>query len=348
MPSWIVKTAVQRVVSWLPQSHRWNELFQTYITRGLELNPARFEAKLDCCRRHLENYRRFSCTACSDFTVMEIGTGWFPIIPIGLFLCGAKEIWSFDIVPLVRRPHLQQVVRLFSEYASQGRLGRLLPGLRPERVGALRKLDELVTQKQSPAATLELLNIHLRVTDARLSGLPDRAIDFIFSNTVLEHIPVQELVGLLTEFRRVGTPSSVMSHYIGLADQFSSFDQSISPFNFLRYTTSAWRWLNNPIIPQNRLRISDYRVLFRDAGHVIVEECNTMGSREELQRIPLAPEFRAYSVDDLLVLYSWIVTRRELVWAPPRGQEDEKSAICRVRSNSTTVGQSAQLQDLGR
>lgn len=310
MSKWILKTAVQRAISCLPRSHRFNELFQTYVTRGLDLTPIRFEAKLRCCQTHFDNYRRFCPAPKEHFTVLELGTGWFPIIPIGLFLSGAAEIWTFDIVPLVRRKHLQKVLQAFVDDARNGRIAQFLPSLREHRIAALRDVLHNVDQGQPAGAALESLNIHLQVKDARRTGLPAGAIDFIFSNTVLEHIPARMIAELFAEFHRVAASGAVMSHHIGLADQFACFDHSITPFNFLRYPASRWRWLNNPVIPLNRLRISDYRALFRQTGYTILDEQNTVGNVEDLRAVPLAPEFRAYAVEDLLVLYSWIVARR--------------------------------------
>ena len=48
----------------------------------------------------------------------------------------------------------------------------------------------------------------------------------------------------------------------------------------------------------------DFRVAVEG---VIVQETRTPGSPDELRSIRLAPEFRGYAEEDLLVLYSWIV-----------------------------------------
>jgi len=92
MPNWILKSTVQRVISWLPQSHRWNALFQKKISRGYFARQATFEGKLNLCRQHLDHYRRFSTRPVDDFSAMELGTGSWPIVPLGLYLCGAADI----------------------------------------------------------------------------------------------------------------------------------------------------------------------------------------------------------------------------------------------------------------
>jgi hypothetical protein len=60
----------------------------------------------------------------------------------------------------------------------------------------------------------------------------------------------------------------------------------------LHFSDRAWRWLNNPIIPLNRLRLSDYRRAFSEGGFQIVDETSQRGGPTELARMPLAARFR--------------------------------------------------------
>ena len=101
--------------------------------------------------------------------------------------------------------------------------------------------------------------------------------------------------------------SSIMSHFIGIKDQFSSFDHSITQFNNLRYSERAWQWLDSPIIPQNRLRVSDYIHVFRNAGFEVSSREDIKAPESELNKTKLSQEFLRYSRDELLVLYSWLV-----------------------------------------
>ena len=73
------------------------------------------------------------------------------------------------------------------------------------------------------------------------------------------------------------SPDAVMSHTISLDDQYASYDSGITQFNFLRFPDWAWRCLNNPIIPLNRLRISDYRRFFSESGFQVVDETSQRG-----------------------------------------------------------------------
>jgi hypothetical protein len=112
---------------------------------------------------------------------------------------------------------------------------------------------------------------------------------------------------MLAEFRRLLKDYGVTCHNIGLADQFASFDTTITPYNFLTYSRLQWSLIDNSIIPQNRLRVSDYREIFLQAGFRIRAEDNLLGEPEDLRSIRLAKEFQSYSFDELLVLYSWMV-----------------------------------------
>jgi hypothetical protein len=100
-----------------------------------------------------------------------------------------------------------------------------------------------------------------------------------------------------------------MSHRLNLVDQYSYFDQSITAFNFLRFTEREWGWLDSPLTSQNRLRIGDYRNCFREAGFEIIREENVSGAAEDLARVKLASEFQQMSRADLLVLHSYIAAR---------------------------------------
>jgi len=308
MPHWMLKSLIHRAISVLPRSDRWNELFQTYVTRSLELHPDGFEQRLSFCRRHLEHFFEAQPQHRDNFTALDVGTGWFPVVPIALYLCGASEIWTFDIAPLLRSPRLRLLLCYFNEYDQRGVLQNFLPWVEPDRMSQLRTALE-GSDNESPEALLSKLNIHALVRDAQNTGLKPGSIDLFVSTTVLEYIPTGALEGLFAEFRRLASPNATMSHYIDLYDQFSAFDHSITPINFLRYSTNCWKWLRSPLIPLNRLRISDYRALHASAGFAIFKEANTSASAQALREVPLAAEFQRYSAADLLVLTSWLVSK---------------------------------------
>jgi hypothetical protein len=308
MPRWWIKAAIQRGISLLPGRNYWNVWFQEHVTRSVECTDSRFESQLKKSRTHLEYFRAHTSGGRSvPRTVLELGTGWHAVFPVAMFLAGAEEIWTWDITRLLTRHRLQQALNHFLSWDRNNRLSELFPQARPERVAQL--AAAAAGDWSDPYALLLQLNIHAMVGDARRSGLPGGTIDLIASTVVLEYIPREVLVGLLCEFRRTASPHGIMSHEVDMSDEYSYFDSSITAFNFLRFSDRAWRLINNPLIPLNRLRVSDFRECFREAGFTVVEEVVKWGNPVALSRIRLAPRFARCDPSDLLVLKAWFVAR---------------------------------------
>jgi hypothetical protein len=300
-----VKAIAQLAIGALPSSHYWNELLQQ-LTNSLELTDERFGCSLRNCRYHLDQFRRYQTGGPANFSAFELGTGWFAVVPIGLFLCGAGTIWTWDVAPLLKLNRLKLAIRRFLELEQAGSLQEHFHPL-PERITLLREVMKLGGPTEGPTKLLEKLGIHYRIGNARLTGLPPQSVDLIVSDVVLEHLSPASLTEILQEFRRISVRDAVMSHWIDLSDQYASFDPKITKFNFLRYPNWLWLCLNNPIIPLNRLRISDYRRAFHDHGFQIVEETDFQGDPAELERTPLARRFRGYPVEDLSVIGTRLV-----------------------------------------
>jgi hypothetical protein len=305
MAHWLVKSGIQRVISWLPASWWWYEQFQLHVTRSIVLSEQAFEGKLGEAARFLDRFRRHQSGAPESFTALEVGTGWYPTLPLSFYLCGASEIFSFDITPHLNRSRLELVLRYFCRAAERGVLQKLLPSVDLARLKRLQELLDTVG-RETPAQTLERINIHAFIHDACQTGLRPGSVDLIFSCAVLEYVPRPVLPKLLSEFRRVASPNSAMVHWLDLVDQFHWFDPSITPFNFLQYTDAQWKWRDSPFISKSRLRISDFREQFTKAGFIVKGEENKSGSAEDLKTVRLAPRFQHYSVEDLLVLFSLI------------------------------------------
>lgn len=306
MSSWVLKAAAQRFIGVLPDPHYWNELFQRRVTRSYGLTAESLADKLGRCRTHLEHLRAFRPRNSGDFTVFELGTGWYPAAPIGFFLCGAREVWTWDIVPHLKLEGVRSLLNQLIQLDLAGELRQHLPGLLPERLGNLRAVA-IDRSALHPNELLERLSIHYRIGDAAHSGLGSGSLDLITSAAVLEYISSEALTRIFAEFRRIAAPDAVMSHWIAVDDQYALHDPSITSYNFLRFSDRSWRWINNPIIPQKRLRITDYRRMLRDAGFGISDETVTLyGNPTDLAKVPLASRFRVYSHDDLLVLRAWL------------------------------------------
>lgn len=306
MSSWVLKAVAQRLIGFLPNPHYWNELVQTRITGSIHLPPDQFALKLAACRTHLSHLRASQRTMPHYFAAIELGTGWFPVVPIGLFLCGASHVWTWDIVEHLRLERVRFALESFLRLDVGGELERHLPDLLPERLSKLREVAADCAIR-TPAGLLDQLSIHYRIGDVTRSGLPPGSIDLFTSFGVLEYLPNEALVPLFRAFLLLAAKDAVMSHLIIMDDQYACRDPHITPINFLKFSDRTWRWLNNPIIPLNRLRITDYRLAVHDAGFKIIDEAIVdRGDPAVVAKIRLAPRFRRYPEEDLLVLRAWL------------------------------------------
>jgi len=324
---------------------KYAQMFLPVYVGSVNLTPGAFEHKLKQCRCHIESYLAglhahgttdngtqailydyprpvlhhiprnglagYSPSLCHkslpELSVMELGTGLHPVISVGLYICGASRILTIDRIPLLRSDSVREVFRFFVKYAEAGKLADFLPYPREDRIGVLRRLLQRRTDLD-PNDCLKELNIHTIVRDARHTRLKDNSIDFFVSNNTLEHIPREILQSIFLEFRRLASHSAVMSHYIDMVDHYWYFDKSLSCFNFRRYPHHIWRLFNNSLFYQNRLCISDYLNIHSNAGFKIAYRFTEIGSTEDLDRLRIATDFAHYSLDELLVTCSWIVS----------------------------------------
>jgi hypothetical protein len=320
-------------------------IFMPTCPETIELTPTLFEYKLRQCKCHIESYlaanyghgfsgnsaQTIPClysypnlymipsqgltghppisqdNSLPECSVLELGTGLYPVIPMGLYLCGASKIWTIDKVSLLRRTSVATVLRLFMEYATSGRLFELLPCARKDRIANL----AVVLEKKRALHPMEVLkhfNIYSINCDARDTKLEDSSIEFFISNNTLEHISSDVIQDIFTEFRRLSSYSCVMSHYIDMIDHYRYFDQSLSFFNFRKYSSNVFKIFNNSLLYQNRNLYSDYISLHQNCGFKIIYSFVERVSAEHIEKIALAKEFLHYSLDELLLACCWIVS----------------------------------------
>jgi hypothetical protein len=303
----MVKATAQKVLSLLPGGRIGNVFLQRHVTRSLVLDSYHFERIVLQCLKHLENYMAMGGHPEGTFTVLELGTGWYPIIPIAMYLCGASEITTLDIQPYLTPESIRAVVRMYLQEAERGRLFKLLPWVDRARVNSLCRVVR-DPGLRSVHALLHPLGIKVTVGDARSAALDLKKFDFFLSNGVLGHIHESALLEILTRFRRLAAPRAVMSHYIYMGDPFFGFDTRITPYNFLRFSKPLWTLIDNSLKPYNRSRISDYRRVHAATGWTVKKEETDFGSPEDLRQISVAKEFQGYSEQDLLAVRTWLVS----------------------------------------
>ncbi|PPK85664.1 methyltransferase family protein [Neolewinella xylanilytica] len=307
MTKWILKAAVQKTISFLPAKERINFFFQKHVTRGVKLSDQHLEYKLDAARDHIRYYETYGAIPRDVTTVLELGTGWYPIVPLMLFLAGFDRIVSIDIRKWTSKERQLVSIGRVLHYLDEGRLAAYLDRIVPERVHTLRGI--LASPEAfSEEAINELIQLSPRIMDATALDFPDHCFDFICSNNTFEHIYEPVLRKILLEFKRVLKGDGVMSHFIDLSDHFAHLDHSITIYNFLRFDAWQWRLIDNDIQPQNRLRWRDYRKLYHSIGMPIREESYLAGNVAAVRSARLSAEYAAYTPEELAISHGFLVS----------------------------------------
>ncbi len=302
MGRWIAKATIQGALSLLPDPQRWNRLLQTYVTGSIQMSDDQFLTRWRHAERHVEDWENHH-GAFAGTSVLELGTGWLPIVPLVMVLNGARRVVSVDLQDLLTDKCAVATLVRIEALISSG----VVQVRGPDAHSRLRAVLQTAPSRRG-RELLSDLGITCILGDARQLDLPAGSIDLFVSNNTFEHIPGDILTGILREFARLASPRALGSHFVDMVDHYAQFDRTLSVYNFLRYSDLSWRLINNRLQYQNRLRLPDFRAIHRAAGWNVVSETNTTGPAGELEAMTVAPRFRAIPTADLAVTTSWLVS----------------------------------------
>lgn len=242
---------------------------------------------------------------------IEIGTGHMVNVPTALWLLGAGKTVTVDL----NRYLSQTLVAESNDYLRRNQEQVLaLFGRHAARPDFQRRFADLTSFGGSLRELLDMMNVlYIAPCDARLLPVPRHSFDFHISNTVLEHIPRDDLIRLLGESKRVLNRNGLLVHRIDPSDHFSHDDDSISAVNFLKFPDKEWhRWAGNRFMYQNRLRVGDYISLFENAPSRILR-LETQVNQRALDVLrngfPVAEKFAGVPPDELAVTDFSIMAR---------------------------------------
>jgi SAM-dependent methyltransferase len=292
---WRIKGLIQKVLSHVPAGRHLNNALQQRLG-GLKGFDSNVDIKVKNDWWVLVSHMRELAIPIEGRTFLEIGTGWYPTLPVCFFLGGAARCVSYDLT------------RLLDFDLTRRMLLRLEQHLAPsaERLGVsetlVRERWERLRAARDAADFLQRAGIEYRApADAAATQLPAGSIDVVFSNSVLEHVEPNAIEALMRETRRLLRPGGVAIHSVNCGDHYAYFDRGITPVHYLRYSEAHWRLWNNDLQYQNRLRADDFIESARRAGLAIV--LNHQRPRRELierfDQLPIAAEFRRYSREQL-------------------------------------------------
>jgi len=305
MKKWILKAVVQKIISYLPFSQNINYFFQKYVTKGVVLSDDYFVQRLTHARDHLEAYHDLTKKTTPQNT-LELGTGWYPVVPVCMFLAGAKEVFSVDITSLTEKKHMISTIEKFMEFIASKKLDQYLLPL-SERVNVL---EQILSEKDkiSLREINNRLHLGLIIQDARKMSYKDGYFDLVHSNNTFEHVYPHLLIPILKEFARLTAKGGVMSHFIDMSDHFAHFDKSINIYHFLKYNDRQWKRLDNNVQPQSRLRKIQYEKIYQELAipYKVVNE--RPGNLQELRTIELDAQFRTMPEEETAISHCQFVS----------------------------------------
>lgn len=240
-------------------------------------------------------------------TVLEIGSGWQPMIPLLFSLAGAARVFLTDLNVLLRPDTLAAALRAVREQRQT-----ILDGLGVDPVFFDHALRE--DPRAPMVARLEELRlVYLAPCDCRKLDLPAASVDVVTSRACLEHIPPDVLEGIFRESHRLLKPDGLACHWVDPSDHWEHHDKRLSRVNFLKYPDSVFRWTYiNPLHYQNRLRHPEYAQLLARTGYRVVREERLVdeASLRTLAHMRVAERFRRFSHEDLATVDSLFLAVR--------------------------------------
>lgn len=263
--------------------------------------PARERAAIS------EGIEQIRWTGPRDAIVLEIGSGWMPLIPVLFALAGARKVYMTDLTRLCDQASLSATRESLLENAS----------MIVERLGIER--DSLhAFLEWNPAAPVDTILQTLRLQylapcDCRRTSFQEGSVDVVVSRAVLEHVRPEWVEELFSEMRRILRPGGRMCHFIDPGDHWEFGDKRISSVNFLRFSDWQYRLVClNELNYHNRLRHPEYISMLRNAGFEVVREQRVVDSKavEALQTLKIQERFRGFSPEDLASVDSRLLAQR--------------------------------------
>jgi hypothetical protein len=249
----------ERIKSMVRSSNLYQGLYNKTHSSKLALTGKR----LDICANEVAIYLLQSGKGkyvLRDKVCLEIGSGWLLTHSLVFYLLGAKKVYATDICPLLQPENIFKAVCNSVDWSILDSLSTF-----EDREIIHLRLKKLLSLKKLSVEALRDLGIEYIAPIDLSEQLPSQEkIDFIFSKSVLEHVPVDDVVPLLKNLVSSLSEDGFMFHLIDLIDHR---DRKERPFEFFIYQQEAYsrelqsRW-------GNRIRRSQWQQIFSNLKHL--------------------------------------------------------------------------------
>lgn len=305
---WRIKGLTQKVLGHLPGGDALHLELQRRFG-GLQDFPGELATKVEDWQI-MVGHLRTAGVVIADTRFFEIGTGWYPTFPLALYLAGARRIVTYDLTrhlsSELTRAAVQELEKFLPVIAEASGAD---PGEVTQRHGQL-------TQALAHGATVDVATEgairYAAPADATRTELPDAAVDVVFSNSVLEHVPPDAIAAMYRESLRILAPNGLMFHSVNCGDHYAYVDRNIHQLNYLRYSDRAWKFWNNDFLYQNRMRAHEFVDAAAALGFQI--ELDTATARPQrlaqLAQMPVHPQFAHVPAEKLCITSVDFIARK--------------------------------------
>jgi len=305
---WYLKALIQKSISLIPYGINLNYFLQR---RYGELNDIKIDDKIKGIIRGFATpilAEHNDLHDLSGLRVVEIGTGWVPILPVILSFLNI-QCKTFDINKNLKK---EIVIKTLIEVCKELEILSNIPGF-PPLEDMKEKLDKAL-QVSKLEGILQILGIQYEApTDTTHLPIISNSQDVTVSRSVLSSIPNKVLPRVLDELYRILKPGGLSIHSFGLQDEYASFDPNVTSINFLKYPSWFWdKFFQSRIKYCNRARYPYYLNLFKETGFNIVSFRKGLdkNSLEALSTVKIANEFRHYSEEELATVSFTVILKK--------------------------------------
>ena len=308
--NWRIKGVVQKVLGYVPGGAHAHDLLQRRFgdLRNLQ---GELDSKIEDWILMM-GYLRDVGMSIAGKRLFEIGTGWYPTFPWCCYLAGAAQVITVDLDRHLKDDLTRESVR---------GIGRHLPAIAQHGQTPLdevrRRYDRLrdgITGAVDLARATGGVIQYLPFADARRTGLPERSVDLVFSNSVLEHVPPDRIPDMFQESTRILVDTGLMYHGVNCGDHYAYFDTSITQLHYLQYSDAEWSMWNNDFLYQNRLRAHEFLGLAEAAGFEVIFTTATPSEQKlaQLRGVAVHAQFARFSPKQLCITSNDFVARKRL------------------------------------
>lgn len=198
----------------IPASIRRRVAESRFYNRRMSKELARSSKRLDLCAAQIAHVLHLSgAPSVQGKVCLEIGSGWVLSHAVILHLLGAKRVIATDVSPLAQPASLSVAIHKAVPYIVRDILS---PFCEHSEIRA--RLDNLLSINKFTFDVLNRLGIeYIAPIDLARERL-NVPLDFIYSGSVLEYIPANDIPSLLENLTRDLRKGGMMIHCIHIED----------------------------------------------------------------------------------------------------------------------------------